>query len=150
MHSKALHGITKGVARRASRRCCTSSLRPPHPYKVCGGPVVAMQASQQPLAGLDTEFLFAWLWRRQTSPLLWLARGVAILEVASMPILAEGDEEPNDTFREQLVASATAAVQVMRAPTPCHWPTSSGPLHAAAWVDTSELIIVGLVPGHRY
>ena len=34
---------------------------------------------------------------RQTSPLLWLARGVAILDGASMPILAEGEEEPNDT-----------------------------------------------------
>ena len=29
-----------------------------------------------------------------------------------MPILAEGDDEPNDTFREQLVASAEAAVHV--------------------------------------
>jgi len=57
----------------------------------------------------------AWALRRQTSPLLWLARGVAILDGASMPILAEGDEEPNDTFREQLVASAKAAVEVSRA-----------------------------------
>lgn len=48
----------------------------------------------------------------QTSPLLWLARGYAILDGASMPILAEGDAEPNDTFREQLVASAEAAVRV--------------------------------------
>jgi hypothetical protein len=37
---------------------------------------------------------------------------MAILDGASMPILAEGEEEPNDTFREQLVASAEAAVQV--------------------------------------
>jgi hypothetical protein len=29
-----------------------------------------------------------------------------------MPIVAEGDEEPNDTFREQLIASAEAAVKV--------------------------------------
>lgn len=56
----------------------------------------------------------AWVRGRQTSPLLWLARGMAILDGASMPILAEGEEEPNDTFREQLVASAKAAVQVMR------------------------------------
>jgi len=48
----------------------------------------------------------------QTSPLLWLARGYAILDGASMPILAEGDAEPNDTFREQLVTSAEAAVRV--------------------------------------
>ncbi len=30
----------------------------------------------------------------------------------TMPIVAEGDEEPNDTFREQLIASAEAAVKV--------------------------------------
>lgn len=31
-----------------------------------------------------------------------------------MPIVAEGDEEPNDTFREQLIASAEAAVKVSK------------------------------------
>ena len=29
-----------------------------------------------------------------------------------MPIIAEGDEEPNDTYVEQLVAAAQAAVEV--------------------------------------
>ena len=36
----------------------------------------------------------------------------------TMPIVAEGDEEPNDTFREQLIASAEAAVKVGKAPSP--------------------------------
>ncbi len=44
------------------------------------------------------------------SPMLWLARGYAVLEDVAMPIVGEGDEEPNDTFVEQLVASAEAAV----------------------------------------
>ena len=35
-----------------------------------------------------------------------------------MPIVAEGDEEPNDTFRGQLIASAEAAVQVPPPPPP--------------------------------
>lgn len=40
----------------------------------------------------------------------WVTRGYAVLDDASMPIVGEGDEEPNDTFREQLVSSAKAAI----------------------------------------
>ena len=40
----------------------------------------------------------------------WVARGYAILDNASMPIIGEGDEEPNDSFRKQLVANAKAAI----------------------------------------
>lgn len=46
-----------------------------------------------------------------TSPLLWLARGYAVLSGPSMPIIGEGDEEANDRFVEQLVTSAEAAVE---------------------------------------
>ena len=51
-----------------------------------------------------------------TSPLLWLARRYAILDGPTMPIVAEGDEEPNNTYVEQLTASARAAVQVVFLP----------------------------------
>jgi len=44
------------------------------------------------------------------SPLLWLTQGYAVLDGPSMPILGEGDVEPNDTYIEQLVLSAQAAV----------------------------------------
>ncbi len=44
------------------------------------------------------------------SPLLWLARGYAVLDDPQMPIVGEGEDEPNDTFRKQLVESAAAAV----------------------------------------
>ncbi len=44
------------------------------------------------------------------SPMLFLARGYAVLDDPSMPIIGEGEEEPNDTFVEQLSASAEAAV----------------------------------------
>ena len=43
-------------------------------------------------------------------PLGFLARGWAVLDGPSMPIVGEGDAEPNDTYVEQLVASARAAV----------------------------------------
>ena len=48
------------------------------------------------------------------SPLLWLARGYAVLDGPTMPIVAEGEDEgaePNDTYIAQLVASARAAVE---------------------------------------
>lgn len=35
-----------------------------------------------------------------------------MLDEPAMPIIAEGDEEPNDTFREQFLASAEAIVKV--------------------------------------
>ncbi len=44
------------------------------------------------------------------SPLYWLARGYAIVDDPKMPIVGEGDVEPNDSYVEQLVASARAAV----------------------------------------
>ncbi|XP_012698014.1 probable glutamyl endopeptidase, chloroplastic [Setaria italica] len=46
-----------------------------------------------------------------TSPLLWLARGFAILSGPTIPIIGEGDEEANDRYVEQLVARAEAAVE---------------------------------------
>ncbi len=47
---------------------------------------------------------------RPTSPLMLLAHGYAIFADPTMPIIGEGDKEPNDTYVEQLVASAQAAV----------------------------------------
>lgn len=44
------------------------------------------------------------------SPLFWVTQGYAILDDPSMPVVGEGDEEPNDTFRKQLVANAKAAI----------------------------------------
>jgi dipeptidyl aminopeptidase/acylaminoacyl peptidase len=45
------------------------------------------------------------------SPLFWLVRGWAVLSDPTMPIVGEGKTEPNDTYVEQLVASAEAAVE---------------------------------------
>nr|WP_229311091.1 prolyl oligopeptidase family serine peptidase [Larkinella soli] len=40
----------------------------------------------------------------------FVTMGYAILDNASIPIVGEGDREPNDTYVEQLVASAKAAI----------------------------------------
>ena len=44
------------------------------------------------------------------SPLFLLVHGYAVLDGPTMPIVGEGDIEANDTYVEQLVASARAAV----------------------------------------
>jgi dipeptidyl aminopeptidase/acylaminoacyl peptidase len=47
------------------------------------------------------------------SPIFWVTRGYAVLDKASFPIIGEGDEEPNDSFRTQLVANAKAAIDAV-------------------------------------
>lgn len=47
---------------------------------------------------------------RGTSPLVFLLHGYAVLDGPTMPIIGEGDAEPNDTYVEQLVSSAKAAI----------------------------------------
>jgi dipeptidyl aminopeptidase/acylaminoacyl peptidase len=44
---------------------------------------------------------------------IWVARGYAVLDGATMPIVGKDGAEPNDTYVEQLVASAEAAVDEM-------------------------------------
>lgn len=45
-----------------------------------------------------------------TSHLFLLTQGYGILDGPTMPIIGEGDREPNDTYIQQLVSSAKAAV----------------------------------------
>jgi len=47
------------------------------------------------------------------SPIYWVTQGYVVLDDAAFPILGEGDEEPNDTFRTQLVGNAKAAIDAV-------------------------------------
>ncbi len=47
------------------------------------------------------------------SMIYWVTRGYVILDDASFPIVGEGEEEPNDSFRKQLVANAKAAIDAV-------------------------------------
>ena len=49
------------------------------------------------------------------SPIYWVTKGYVVLDGASFPIVGEGDEQPNDTFRTQLVANAKAAIDAVDA-----------------------------------
>ncbi|MBC9933841.1 S9 family peptidase [Chitinophaga qingshengii] len=44
------------------------------------------------------------------SPIFWVTRGFAVMDATEMPIVGEGDKEPNDNFIDQLVMNAEAAV----------------------------------------
>ncbi len=55
------------------------------------------------------EFTYFWY----GSPVFWVNRGYAVLDDAAFPIVGEGDEEPNDSFREQLVGNAKAAIDAV-------------------------------------
>ncbi len=47
------------------------------------------------------------------SPIYWVTQGYVVLDDAAFPIVGEGDEEPNDTFRTQLVDNAKAAIDAV-------------------------------------
>ncbi|MCG2419686.1 prolyl oligopeptidase family serine peptidase [Aequorivita sp. F47161] len=47
------------------------------------------------------------------SPIYWVTQGYVVLDDAAFPIVGEGDEQPNDTFRTQLVANAKAAIDAV-------------------------------------
>ncbi len=59
------------------------------------------------VSGSPCRFDYVGWW----SPVIWLTQGYAVLDDPSMPIIARGDEEPNDTFVQQLVMDAGAAVE---------------------------------------
>ncbi len=61
-------------------------------------------------AGQVTDSPYRFVRVSYGSPLFWLVRGYAILDNPTMPIVGEGAKEPNDTYVQQLVASAQAAV----------------------------------------
>ena len=65
---------------------------------------VASQVTDSPY-----EFVNVSYW----GPMPHLAQGFAVFDDPKMPIIGTGNELPNDSFREQLVDSAAAAVKVL-------------------------------------
>ena len=47
------------------------------------------------------------------SPIYWVNRGYVVLDDAAFPIIGEEEDQPNDTFKEQLVANAKAAIDAV-------------------------------------
>ena len=66
-------------------------------------------------AGQTTSNPNAFVYPYYGSPVYWVMRGYAVLDDAAFPIVGEGEEEPNDSFRRQLVANAKAAIDAVDA-----------------------------------
>jgi dipeptidyl aminopeptidase/acylaminoacyl peptidase len=64
-------------------------------------------------AGQTTRNPNAFTYPYYGSPIFWVTRGFAVLDDAAFPIVGEGEAEPNDSFRQQLVANATAAINAL-------------------------------------
>jgi len=64
-------------------------------------------------AGQITESPHMFIAINWASPVFWVNRGFAVLEDAKFPIIGKGDQEPNDTYIEQLVADADAAIRYL-------------------------------------
>jgi len=94
----------------------TATLYLPPGYKVKDGPLPMLmwayprEFKSANAAGQVTSSPYRFVRVSGSSPLLWLAVGYAVLDNPTMPIVGEGDDEPNDKYIEQLVASAQAAV----------------------------------------
>lgn len=66
-------------------------------------------------AGQNTSNPNSFTYLSYGNPIYWITRGYAVLDDAAFPIVGEGDTEPNDTFVEQLVANAKAAIDAVDA-----------------------------------
>ena len=64
-------------------------------------------------AGQTTSNPNAFTYPYYGSPIFWVTQGFAVLDDAAFPIVGEGDAEPNDSFRRQLVANAAAAIKAL-------------------------------------
>jgi dipeptidyl aminopeptidase/acylaminoacyl peptidase len=61
------------------------------------------------VSGSPYEFIrLSW-----NSPLYFLTQGYAVFDDPGMPVVGEGDVEPNDNFRNQLVLNAEAAIDAL-------------------------------------
>ncbi|MBK8700022.1 MAG: S9 family peptidase [Saprospiraceae bacterium] len=57
----------------------------------------------------DLDFIYPF-WG---SPLYWVTRGYAVLDDVSFPVIGEGKSQPNESFINQMVANAEAAISKM-------------------------------------
>jgi dipeptidyl aminopeptidase/acylaminoacyl peptidase len=113
-----LAGIHKELIRyqRADGVQLTATLFTPPGWKPADGPLpMLMWAYPQEFksadaAGQVADSPYRFARAGAGSPLVWLTQGYAVLDNPSMPIVGEGSKEPNDTYVQQLVASAQAAV----------------------------------------
>ena len=120
--SPQLRGIRKELIRyeRGDKVQLTATLYTPPGWERSQGPLpVLMWAYPQEYksaaaASQVSDSPYRFIRISPLSPLFWVMRGYAVVDDPAMPIVGEGDREPNDTYIEQLVASAEAIVAELK------------------------------------
>ncbi|HMJ70064.1 MAG TPA: prolyl oligopeptidase family serine peptidase [Cyclobacteriaceae bacterium] len=113
-----LKGVKKEVLKykRADGVDLTANLYMPPGYKKEDGPLPAflwaypVEFKSKESAGQVKGSPYTFTKIGSGSPLFWIVRGYAILDNTSIPIVGEEDSQPNDTYVDQLVGSAKAAI----------------------------------------
>ncbi len=113
-----LKGITKQQLRykRADGVDLTATLYLPAGYKKSDGPLptfmwaypAEFKSKEAASQAQGSPYMFNRI--AAMGGAVFATMGYAVLDNASIPIVGEGDKEPNDTYVEQLVASAKAAI----------------------------------------
>ena len=94
----------------------TADLYLPQNYKKTDGPLPTLMEAypvefkDKSNAGQVSGSPYTFTRLSWASPVYWVTQGYAVLANASIPIVGEGSKEPNDTYTEQLVSSAKAAI----------------------------------------
>ncbi|MFD2718047.1 S9 family peptidase [Hymenobacter monticola] len=94
----------------------TADLYLPQNYKKTDGPLPTLMEAypvefkDKSNAGQVSGSPYTFTRLSWASPVFWVTQGYAVLANASIPIVGEGSKEPNDTYTEQLVSSAKAAI----------------------------------------
>lgn len=115
--------VQKEIVRypRADGVMLTATLYLPPGYDVAtDGPlptvlwVYPREFKDRQIASQNTRSEYTFTRPRRGSVLFLLTQGYAVLNGPTMPIIGEGDEQPNDTYLKQLVSSAEAAVNFLQ------------------------------------
>ena len=94
----------------------SANLYVPPGYKPSDGPLPTLMEAYpaeyktRAAAGEVTGSPYQFVVLSWGSPVPFVTQGYAVLENAAIPIIGEGNAEPNDTYVDQLVASAKAAI----------------------------------------
>jgi len=94
----------------------SANLYLPPGYKASDGPLPTLieayptEYKTKSAAGQLTGSPYQFPFLNWGSPVPFVTEGYAVLENATIPIVGEGNAEPNDTYVDQLVASAQAAI----------------------------------------
>lgn len=115
------NGVTKELItyKRSDGVELTGTLYLPSGYKKENGPIPVLmwayplEFKDKSVASQKRESPYKFNYIGYWGPMPYLAKGIAVFDDPKMPIVGEGDKQPNDTFRTQLVASAKAAVDVL-------------------------------------